>query len=173
MKRSDKLEVIEQLTNEINSYNHYYLADISNLNAEVTSELRRLCNKREVKLVVEKNTLLRKAIENSQKNSEELYDVLKNNTSILLSNTGNVPAKLIKEFSKKYKKPVLKGAYVEECAYVGENQLDALVDVKSKEELIGGIIAMLQAPAQNVISALQSGGNTIHGVLKTLGEREA
>jgi LSU ribosomal protein L10P len=173
MKRSDKLEVIEQLTNEINSYNHYYLADISNLNAEVTSELRRLCNKREVKLVVVKNTLLRKAIENSQKNSEELYDVLKNNTSILLSNTGNVPAKLIKEFSKKYKKPVLKGAYVEECAYVGENQLDALVDVKSKEELIGGIIAMLQAPAQNVISALQSGGNTIHGVLKTLGEREA
>ena len=173
MKRSDKLEVIEQLTNEINSYNHYYLADISNLNAEVTSELRRLCNKREVKLVVVKYTLLRKAIENSQKNSEELYDVLKNNTSILLSNTGNVPAKLIKEFSKKYKKPVLKGAYVEECAYVGENQLDALVDVKSKEELIGGIIAMLQAPAQNVISALQSGGNTIHGVLKTLGEREA
>jgi len=173
MKRSDKLGVIEQLTNEINSYNHYYLADISNLNAEVTSELRRLCNKREVKLVVVKNTLLRKAIENSQKNSEELYDVLKNNTSILLSNTGNVPAKLIKEFSKKYKKPVLKGAYVEECAYVGENQLDALVDVKSKEELIGGIIAMLQAPAQNVISALQSGGNTIHGVLKTLGEREA
>ena len=173
MKRSDKLEVIEQLTNEINSYNHYYLADISNLNAEVTSELRRLCNKREVKLVVVKNTLLRKAIENSQKNSEELYDVLKNNTSILLSNTGNVPAKLIKEFSKKYKKPVLKGAYVEECAYVGENQLDALVDVKSKEELIGGIIAMLQALAQNVISALQSGGNTIHGVLKTLGEREA
>lgn len=173
MKRSDKLEVIEQLTNEINSYNHYYLADISNLNAEVTSELRRLCNKREVKLVVVKNTLLRKAIQNSQKNSEELYDVLKNNTSILLSNTGNVPAKLIKEFSKKYKKPVLKGAYVEECAYVGENQLDALVDVKSKEELIGGIVAMLQAPAQNVISALQSGGNTIHGVLKTLGEREA
>ena len=173
MKRSDKFEVIEQLTNEINSYNHYYLADISNLNAEVTSELRRICNKREVKLVVVKNTLLRKAIENSQKNSEELYDVLKNNTSILLSNTGNVPAKLIKEFSKKYKKPVLKGAYVEECAYVGENQLDALVDVKSKEELIGGIIAMLQAPAQNVISALQSGGNTIHGVLKTLGEREA
>ncbi len=173
MKRSDKLEVIEQLTNEINSYNHYYLADISSLNAEVTSELRRLCNKREVKLVVVKNTLLRKAIENSQKNSTELYDVLKNNTSILLSNTGNVPAKLIKEFSKKYKKPVLKGAYVEECAYVGENQLDALVDVKSKEELIGGIIALLQSPAKNVISALQSGGQTICGVLKTLEERNA
>ncbi len=173
MKRSDKLEVIEQLTNEINSYNHYYLADISSLNAEVTSELRRLCNKREVKLVVVKNTLLRKAIANSQKNSEELYDVLKNNTSILLSNTGNVPAKLIKEFSKKYKKPVLKGAYVEECAYVGENQLDALVDVKSKEELIGGIIAMLQSPAKNVISALQSGGQTICGVLKTLEEKNA
>jgi len=173
MKRSDKLEVIEQLTNEINSYNHYYLADISNLNAGVTSELRRLCNKREVKLVVVKNTLLRKAIENSQKNSTELYDVLTNNTSILFSNTGNVPAKLIKEFSKKNKKPVLKGAYVEECAYIGENQLDALIDVKSKEELIGGIISLLQSPAKNVISALQSGGQTIVGVLKTLEERKA
>ena len=173
MKRSEKLEVIDQLTNEINSYNHFYLADISNLNAEVTSELRRLCKKREEKLVVVKNTLLRKAIENSEKNATELYDVLKTNTSILFSNTGNVPAKLIKEFSKKYKKPVLKAAFVEECAYVGENQLDALIDVKSKEELIGGIISLLQSPAKNVISALQSGGQTIVGVLKTLEERPA
>jgi len=173
MKRSDKLEVIEQLTNEINSYNHFYIADISGLNAEVTSNLRRLCNKREVKLVVVKNKLLRKALENSTKDAAELYDVLKDNTSVLFSNTGNVPAKLIKEFSKKNKKPVLKAAFVEQCAYIGENQLDALIDIKSKEELIGGIITMLQSPIKNVVSALQSGGQTIAGVLKTLEERNA
>lgn len=173
MKRSDKLEVIEQLTKEINSYSHYYLADISDLNAEVTSDLRRLCNKREVKLVVVKNTLLRKALESSKKNSSELYDILVNNTSIMFSNSGNVPAKLIKEFSKKNKKPLLKGAFVEECAYVGADQLEALINVKSKEELIGSIIATLQSPVKNVISALQSGGQTIAGVLKTLEERTA
>ena len=171
MKKSDKLQVIEKLTKQINSYSHYYLADISNLNAEVTSDLRRLCNKREVKLVVVKNTILRKALENSDKNSEELRDVLVNNTSIMFSNSGSVPAKLIKEFSKKNKKPVLKGAYVEQCAYLGANQLEALINVKSKEELIGSIIATLQSPMKNVISALQSGGQTIVGVLKTLEER--
>lgn len=173
MKKSEKLKVIEQLTKQINSYNHYYLADISDLNAEVTSDLRRFCNKREVKLVVVKNTILRKALENSEKNSEELSAVLVNNTSILFSNAGNVPAKLIKEFSKKYKKPVLKGAYVEQCAYLGADQLEALINVKSKEELIGSIIATLQSPMKNVISALQSGGQTIVGVLKTLEERNA
>jgi len=173
MKRSEKLEVIEQLTNEINSYSHFYIADISGLNAEVTGNLRRLCNKREVKLVVVKNTLLRKALENSAKNTEELYDVLKDNTSVLFSNTGNVPAKLIKEFAKKNKRPIFKAAFVEECAYIGESQLDALVDIKSKEELIGGIISMLQSPIKNVVSALQSGGQTIAGVLKTLEERNA
>jgi large subunit ribosomal protein L10 len=173
MKRSDKLQVIDQLTKEINSYNHYYLADISNLNAKVTSDLRRLCNKREVKLVVVKNTILRKAMENSGKNSTELYDVMVNNTSVLFSNTGSVPAKLIKEFSKKNKKPVLKGAYVEQCAYIGADQLEALINVKSKEELLGGIIATLQSPIKNVVSALQSGGQTIVGVLKTLEERNA
>jgi large subunit ribosomal protein L10 len=173
MKRSEKLEVIQQLTNEINSYNHFYIADISGLNADVTSNLRRLCNKREVKLVVVKNTLLRKALENSTKDTAELYDVLKDSTSVLFSNTGNVPAKLIKEFAKKNKKPVFKAAFVEECAYIGESQLDALVDIKSKEELIGGIINMLQSPIKNVVSALQSGGQTIAGVLKTLEERQA
>jgi large subunit ribosomal protein L10 len=173
MKRSEKFEVIEQLTNEINSYNHFYIADISGLNADVTSNLRRLCSKREVKLVVVKNTLLRKALENSAKETTELYDVLKDNTSVLFSNTGNVPAKLIKEFSKKNKKPVFKAAYVEECTYIGVDQLDVLVDIKSKEELIGGIISMLQSPIKNVVSALQSGGQTIVGVLKTLEERNA
>lgn len=173
MKRSEKLEVIEQLTNEINSYSHFYIADISGLNAEITSNLRRLCNKREVKLVVVKNTLLRKALENSTKDTAELYDVLKDTTSVMFSNSGNVPARLIKEFAKKNKKPVFKAAFVEECAYIGENQLDALVDIKSKEELIGGIITLLQSPMKNVVSALQSGGQTISGVLKTLEQRNA
>jgi len=173
MKRSEKLEVIEQLTNEINSYSHFYIADISGLNAEVTSNLRRLCDKREVKLVVVKNTLLRKALENSTKDTSELYDVLKDTTSVMFSNSGNVPAKLIKEFAKKNKKPVFKAAFVEECAYIGEDQLDALVDIKSKEELIGGIITLLQSPMKNVVSALQSGGQTISGVLKTLEQRNA
>ena len=173
MKKTDKLAVIEQLTNEINSYNHFYIADISGLNAEITSNLRRLCDKREVKLVVVKNTLFRKALENSTKDTSELYDVLKDTTSVLFSNSGNVPAKLIKEFAKKNKKPVFKAAYVEECAYIGENQLDALIDIKSKEELIGGIISMLQAPMNNVVSALQSGAHTISGVLKTLEQRSA
>src|SRR5665647_1150518 len=173
MKRSEKLEVIEQLTKEINSYSHFYIADISGLNAEVTSNLRRLCNKREVKLVVVKNTLLRKALENSTKETAELYDVLKDTTSVMFSNTGNVPAKLIKEFAKKNKKPVFKAAFVEECAYIGEDQLDALVVIKSKEELIGGIITLLQSPMKNVVSALQSGGQIISGVLKTLEQRNA
>ena len=173
MKRSEKLGVIEQLTNEINSYNHFYIADISGLNADVTSNLRRLCDKREVKLVVVKNKLFRKALENSTKETSELYDVLKDSTSVLFSNTGNVPAKLIKEFSKKNKKPVFKAAFVEECTYIGEHYLDVLIDVKSKEELIGGIISMLQAPMKNVVSALQSGGQTISGLLKTLEQRSA
>jgi large subunit ribosomal protein L10 len=132
-----------------------------------------LCHKREVKLIVVKNTLLRKALENSEKETETLYDVLKGNTSILFSNTGNAPAKLIKEFAKANKKPVLKGAYVEESTYVGADQLEVLVNIKSKEELLADVIALLQSPAKNLISALQSGGSTISGVLKTLEERNA
>lgn len=173
MKKSEKLEVISKLTEELDSYNHFYLADIESLDAEASSDLRRLCFKKEVKLVVVKNTLLRKAIKNSNKSAEELCDVLKGNTSVMFCNTGNVPAKLIKEFAKKHDKPVLKAAYVEESAYVGAENLDALVNIKSKEELIGDVISLLQSPAKNVISALQSSGNTLTGVLKALEERNA
>ncbi|GET27889.1 50S ribosomal protein L10 [Prolixibacter sp. SD074] len=173
MKRSEKIEVIDQLTEQINSYSHFYLADTADLNAEKSNDLRRLCHKREVKLIVVKNTLLRRALENSEKEAESLYDVLKGNTSILFCNTGNVPARLIKEFSKVNKKPVLKGAYVEESTYIGADQLDVLVNIKSKEELLADVIALLQSPAKNLISALQSGGTTISGVLKTLEERNA
>lgn len=175
MKRSEKQTIIDSLAQEINSYNHFYLADIANLDSEATSNLRRACFQKDVKLVVVKNTLLKRALEASEKNAEELFDTLKGNTSLMFCNTGNVPAKLIKEFRKKNKKlekPELKAAYVEESVYIGEDQLDALVNVKSKEELIGDVISLLQSPAKNVISALQSGGNTLTGVLKTLSEKE-
>ncbi|MGQ8336506.1 50S ribosomal protein L10 [Sunxiuqinia sp. A32] len=172
MKRSEKLEIINNLTEQINSYNHFYLADIADLNAEASSDLRRLCFTKEVKLVVVKNTLLRKALENSEKNADELYSALIGNTSVMFAEVGNVPAKLIKEFSKKHKKPVLKAAFVEESVYVGENQLDALTSIKSKDELLGDLIALLQSPMKTVVGQLQSGGNKIHGILQTLSEKE-
>ena len=172
MKSSDKKVIIDNLQEQIDSYNHFYLADISGLNAENTSNLRRLCFKQNVKLVVVKNTLLRKALESSNKNVEEIYDALKGNTSVMFTADANVPAKLIKDFSKRYKKPVLKAAYVQESVYIGADQLDALIAVKSKNELIADVIALLQSPMKTVLGQLQSGGNIIHGVLKTLGERE-
>ncbi len=172
MKKSEKFEIIESLTEQINSTAHFYLTDIESLNAADTSSLRRLCNKQDVKLVVVKNTLLRKAMEASNKDAQELYGVLKGNTSVMFCENANVPAKLIKDFSRKHKKPVLKGAYVQESVYVGANQLDVLVSIKSKNELIGDVIGLLQSPIKNVLGGLQSGGNIIHGVLKTLGEKE-
>jgi large subunit ribosomal protein L10 len=172
MKKSEKFEIIGSLTEQINSSSHFYLTDIESLNADQTSKLRRLCNKQQVKLVVVKNTLLRKAIEASNKNAEELYGVLKGNTSVMFCEDANTPAKLIKDFKKKHQKPILKGAYVQESVYVGENQLDVLISIKSKNELIGEVIGLLQSPIKNVLGGLQSGGNIIHGVLKTLGERE-
>lgn len=172
MKSSEKQVIINNLQEQIDSYSHFYLTDISGLNAENTSSLRRQCFNQNVKLVVVKNTLLRKALESSNKNVEEIYDVLKGNTTVMFSENANVPAKLIKDFSKKHKKPVLKAAYVQESIYVGENQLEALIAVKSKNELIADVIALLQSPMKTVIGQLQSGGNIIHGVLKTLGEKE-
>ena len=172
MKSADKQVLINNLQEQIDSYDHFYLADISGLNAADTSDLRRLCFKQNVKLVVAKNTLLRKALENSGKNAEELYDTLKGNTSVMFTEVGNAPAKLIKEFRKKHKRPVLKAAFVEESVYVGEEQLDALIAVKSKNELIADVVALLKSPMQTLLSQLQSGGNTIHGVLEALKEKE-
>jgi len=172
MTREEKSQVIEALTTTLTEGNIIYLADISGLNALDTSNLRRACFKANIKLAVVKNTLLVKAMEKSDKDFGELPTILKGNTSIMLSDTGNAPAKLIKEFRKKSKKPVLKGAYIEEAIYVGDDQLDALVSIKSKEEVIGDIIAILQSPAKNVISALQSGGQKLSGILKTLSEKE-
>lgn len=171
MKKSEKYEIISHLTEQINSSSHFYLTDIEGLNAEKTSALRRLCNKQDVELVVVKNTLLRIALEASNKSAKELYEVLHGNTSVMFCENANTPAKLIKDFKKKNKMPILKGAYVQESVYVGEDQLDVLVSIKSKNELIGEVVGLLQSPIKNVLGALQSGGNTIHGVLKTLAEK--
>ena len=172
MTREEKSQVIEDLTGRLTENRVIYLADISGLNASDTSNLRRACFKAGVKLAVVKNTLLAKAMESSDKDFGELPTVLKGNTSMMFSEASNAPAKVIKEFRKgKQEKPILKGAYIEESIYVGDDQLDNLVNIKSKEELIGEIIGLLQSPAKNVISALQSGGGKIHGILQTLSER--
>jgi len=172
MKREDKNVIIQELTEKLNRYDHFYLTDISNLNAADTSVLRRKCFDKSINLVVVKNTLLKKALEESEKNFEEIYDVLKESTSIMFSESGNVPAKLIKEFRKKHDRPLLKAAYVEQSFYFGDDQVEMLSTLKTRDELIGDIILMLQSPAQNVISALQSGGNKLAGIVKTLSEKE-
>jgi large subunit ribosomal protein L10 len=172
MRREEKNAIIDSLAEILKEYSHFYLTDTAQLNAADTSDLRRKCFENDIKLIVVKNTLLKRALEQSEFNFEELYPVLKGTTSIMFANTGNGPARLIKEFRKKHDKPVLKGAYVQESIYIGEDTLDALISVKTKQELIGDVIYMLQSPARNVISALQSGGNKIHGVLETLSKKE-
>ena len=172
MTREEKSKVIENLTTQLSENPIIYLADISSLNANSTTNLRRACFKAGVKLEVVKNTLLAKAMESSDKDFGDLPTILKGNTSLLFSETGNAPAKIIKDFRKKSEKPLLKGAYIEEAIYIGDDQLDNLVNIKSKEEVIGDIIGLLQSPAKNVISALKSGGNTLSGIVKTLSERE-
>lgn len=171
MKREDKAVIIDNLAARLKEASHFYLTDVSDLNAEQTSLLRRKCFEKDIELVVVKNTLLRKAMEKTGTDFSEMFGQLKGSTSIMFTEVGNVPGKLIKEFRAKGDKPILKAAYVEESFYIGDNQLDALVNIKSKNELIADIIALLQSPAKNVVSALQSGGTTIHGVLKTLGEK--
>lgn len=172
MTREEKSQVIEDLTAELANNANIYLADISGLNAGATSDLRRAAFKANVKMAVVKNTLLAKAMEASDKEFGDLPSVLKGNTSLMYAETGNAPAKLIKNFRKKSEKPLLKGAFIEEAIYIGDNQLDMLVDIKSKEELIGDIISLLQSPAKNVVSALKSSGGKLAGIIKTLSEKE-
>jgi large subunit ribosomal protein L10 len=170
MRKEDKNSIISQLAETIKEYGHFYLVDVTAMNAAATTKLRRECFKKEVKMVLVKNTLLHKAFESLDTDFSPLYDCLKGTTAVLFSNIANVPAKLIKDVANDGI-PGLKAAYAEESFYVGADQLDALVSIKSKEEVIAEVIALLQSPAKNVVSALQSGGNTLHGVLKTLGER--
>ncbi|WP_289644852.1 50S ribosomal protein L10 [Maribacter aestuarii] len=171
MTREEKATVIQDLTTQLADSPIIYLADISGLDAGTTSDLRRACFKANIKLAVVKNTLLAKAMEASEKEFGQLPETLKGNTSLMLSEVGNAPAKLIKNFRKKSNKPLLKGAFVEEAIYIGDENLDALVSIKSKEEMIGEIIGLLQSPAKNVISGLKSGGGKLAGILKTLSER--
>lgn len=170
MRKEDKSTIIEQIAATVKEYGHFYLVDLTAMNAEATSKLRRACFKADIELMVVKNTLLQKALESLEEDFSPLYDTLKGATAIMFTNVANAPAKLIKDVAKDGI-PGLKAAYAEESFYIGAQQLDALVSIKSKNEVIADVIALLQSPAKSVISALQSGGNTIHGVLQTLGER--
>lgn len=176
MKKEDKIIAIENIAKTLQEYSCFYLTETAGLDAEKTTALRRACNKADVKLMVVKNTLLHKALESLEGDYSELYGALHGSTSLMLANVGNAPAKLIKEIRKADKEatlPRLKAAYVEETIYMGEDQLDALVAIKSKNELIADVVALLQSPAKNVISALSSGGNKLHGILETLSKKEA
>lgn len=173
MKREDKNAIIDQLTGQINSAKNFYITDIGGLDADQTSQLRRQCFKEDIGLLVVKNTLLEKALDKADGEFAELTEALIGPTSLMFSEVGNAPAKLMKEFKKKkFPKPELKAAFVEESIYVGIDQLDLLVAIKSKEELIGDLVALLQTPMRNVMSALESGKHTLAGVIKTLSEKE-
>jgi large subunit ribosomal protein L10 len=172
MKKTDKSALIKELSEKINEYNHFYVADTLGLNAGATSDLRRACFQKDIKMMVVKNSLFKLALEQSDKNVEGMDEAFKGTSAVLFCNTGNVPAKLIQEFWKVRQLPEFKGAYVEESVYLGSDQLEVLTKIKSKDELLGEVITLLQSPAKNVISALQSGGTKIHGILQTLSEKE-
>ena len=172
MKREEKDIIVNNLVDQLNETTHFYLTDTSELDAVATSLLRRKCFESKIKMLVVKNTLLKRALEQTEYQVEELYDILKGPTAIMFTEIGNAPAKVIKEFRKKFEKPILKAAYVEESVYLGDDQLEALVNVKSKEELLGDIIGLLQSPVKKVILQLKSGNNILTGVLETLSDKK-
>jgi len=173
MNREEKAQIIDSLAAKLQEYPHFYVTDTSGLNAEQTSKLRRACFEKQISLVVVKNTLFTKALEKAEKADGDMLGILKGTSAVMFTETGNAPARLIKEFRKTSEKPLLKGAFVEECVYVGDHLLEQLVNVKSREELIGDIVALLQSPAKNVISALQgSAGQKVAGLVKALEERQ-
>ena len=171
MRKEDKQVLIDSILSELKACPNFYLTDVSDLNAEKTSQLRRQCFNSGVKMIVVKNALLHKAMQQMEKDYEGLYDVLKGSTALMLCETGNAPAKLIKNFRKTSDRPILKGAFIEECCYIGDDMIDALCNVKSKNDLIADVIALLQSPMKNIISGLQSGGNKLSGILETLSDR--
>ena len=171
MRKDEKQEIVQALAEQIKSYGNFYITDTADLSVEKINGIRRKCFEQGIIMQVAKNTLIEKALIEAGIESDELVGVLKGASTLLFSETGNAPAKLIKELRKAGDKPVLKAAYIQETAFVGDDQLNALVTLKSKDELVADIIAALQSPAKNVISALSSGGNTISGVLKTLEQR--
>lgn len=172
MTKEQKKQTIEKLKAELSAKPVFYLADTSGLTVEDTNKLRRLCFNKKVRMNVVKNTLLKKAMQQTGKNYEGMYDTLRGVTAVFYAEAGNVPAKVIKEFRKKSDKPILKAAFVEETVFIGDTQLETLVNLKTKNELIGDIIALLQSPPKTIISQLQSGKNKLAGIVKTLSERE-
>lgn len=173
MTREEKDQLIDSLAETLNSSNTVYLADISNLDSSNSTRLRSLCFKRNVTLQVVKNTLLKKAMVKSEKKFDELFEILQGPTSLMTAEASNAPAKLIKEFRKTSDKPILKGAFIEDMVFIGDEQLEMLATLKSKNELIADIVALLQSPVNNVISGLKSGGHKLSGILTTLAEKEA
>ena len=171
MRKEDKQVLIDSILNELKACPNFYLTDVADLNAEKTSQLRRQCFNSGVKMIVVKNALLHKAMLQMEKEYDNLYDVLKGSTALMLCETGNAPAKLIKNFRKTSDRPILKGAYIEECSYIGDEMLDALCNIKSKNDLIADVIALLQSPMKNLISGLQSSGHKLSGILETLSEK--
>jgi large subunit ribosomal protein L10 len=172
MTRHEKDQLIDELVQMLTDKNVVYLTDASGLNSEATTTLRRECYKKDIRVRVVKNTLLRKAMERTEgRDYTGLYDVLKGQTALLVGDVGNAPARILKEFRKKHDMPLLKGAYVEEATYLGDNNLEALTNIKSKEEVLADVIALLQSPMKNVVGALNSGGNTLAGLVKALQER--
>ncbi len=172
MTRTEKDQLIDELVQVLAEKNVVYLTDASGLDSEATTSLRRECNKKDITVRVVKNTLLRKAMERTEdRDYTELYEVLKGQTALLFGDIGNAPARVLKEFRKKHDMPILKGAYVEEATYLGDENLEVLTNIKSKEELVADVIALLQSPMKNVVGALNSGGNTLSGLVKALQER--
>lgn len=171
MRKDEKDQIIESLVEDLKATSHFYLADISSMTVAKNNELRRKCFGSDIQLKMVKNTLLKKAFERSGVNYQDLFPALAGSTSIMFCEVGNAPAKLIKEFRATNDRPILKAAWVEESAYVGDHMLDALASIKSKNELIGDIVGLLQSPAKNVVSALQSGKNKLAGIVKTLSDR--
>jgi large subunit ribosomal protein L10 len=171
MTRDEKNQIIDSLVGTLSTYSSFYITDIGSLNSEKTSKLRRLCFSKNVQIKVAKNSLIRKALGKMEGDYEQMLPTLKGSSAILIAEIPNVPAKVIKEFRKGSDKPVLKSAYIDTAIFVGDNMLDSLASLKSKQELVGDIVGLLQSPAKNVISALKSGGGKLAGILKTLEER--
>jgi len=171
MNKEEKYDLVLALTEQMKEFGNFYITDTSNLTVAKVNDIRRQCFESDITMQVTKNSLIKKAMENIEGDFAPLYDVLKGTSSILFSKSATAPAKLIKQLRKKSDKPLLKAAYIDASIFVGDNQLDTLMNLKSKEQLVGEIIGLLQSPAKNVISALQSGGNILAGVVKTLQER--
>lgn len=171
MKKEEKHEIVLGLKEKLSAHNNFYITDTSNLTVAQVNVIRRKCFEKGITMQVAKNTLIRKAMEATGNDYSELFGALKGTSAIMFSEVGNAPAKLIKEVRKNGDRPALKAAYIDSAIFIGDNQLDALTNLKSKDELIGDIIALLQSPAKNVVSGLKASGGKLAGILKTLEQR--